>query len=116
MPEACIELLGHDASFKSAPSVSRVNQVTIAGHHESHKRDAHSILVKEDVRVRAGGRNSNPVLHAAYLGKAVRYQGCQALSKIHQSNTTEASKLAGLNKKQCNSTNLKSHIYAHMQM
>ena len=58
MPEACIELLGHDASFKSARSVGRVNQVTIAGHHESHKCDAHSILVKEDVWVRAAGRNT----------------------------------------------------------
>ena len=34
-----------------------VNKVTIPCHHETDERDAHPILVEEDVRVGAGDEN-----------------------------------------------------------
>ena len=53
--EPGVELLGQDGPLQQAP-VGGVDEVTIAGHHEPHEGDAHTVLVEEDVWMRAGSR------------------------------------------------------------
>jgi len=51
--EACIQLWGHDGPLQYLSFMVRINQVSIPFDPESYERDAHSVLVEEDVRMGA---------------------------------------------------------------